>query len=174
MALKQIPALINDFNLYYRGNKLIGNTGEVTLPNLEAMTATVAGGGVLGEVDMPVIGRFGSITMEIPFRAVGDEMYELADPTQSVELTLRGSIQTQDPGSLDVDSYGMRIIIRGLPKALNNGNANKGNPMDSSVTIELSYYKVEVDGKERVELDKINYVYKINGKDKLAKIRKQT
>lgn len=31
----------------------------------------------------------------------------------------------------------------------------------------------ELDGKQRIELDKINNVYKVNGVDLLAKIRKQ-
>ena len=32
---------------------------------------------------------------------------------------------------------------------------------------------IELDGKQRVELDKLNNVYKVNGVDLLAKIRKQ-
>lgn len=45
--------------------------------------------------------------------------------------------------------------------------------MDAAVTVEITYIMIELDGKQRIELDKINNVYKVNGVDLLAKIRKQ-
>ena len=45
--------------------------------------------------------------------------------------------------------------------------------MDATVTVEITYIMIELDGKQRIELDKINNVYKVNGVDLLAKIRKQ-
>jgi phage tail tube protein FII len=45
--------------------------------------------------------------------------------------------------------------------------------MDSSVTLELTYILVEMDGSKKVELDKLNGVYKVNGTDLLAKVRQQ-
>ena len=41
------------------------------------------------------------------------------------------------------------------------------------MTVEVVYIMIELDGKQRVELDKLNNVYKVNGVDLLAKIRKQ-
>ena len=41
------------------------------------------------------------------------------------------------------------------------------------MTVEITYIMIELDGKQRIELDKINNVYKVNGVDLLAKIRKQ-
>ena len=43
--------------------------------------------------------------------------------------------------------------------------------MSSSVTLELIYIMIEVDGAKKVELDKLNNVYNINGTDYLAKIK---
>ena len=45
--------------------------------------------------------------------------------------------------------------------------------MDAAVAVEVVYIMIELDGKQRVELDKLNNVYKVNGVDLLAKIRKQ-
>ena len=63
-----IPEKINAYNVYKGGKKLIGISDEVTLPDFEAMTETISGAGVLGEIDSPAIGLFGSQEMEIPFR----------------------------------------------------------------------------------------------------------
>ena len=41
------------------------------------------------------------------------------------------------------------------------------------MTVEITYIMIELDGKQKIELDKINNVYKVNGVDLLAKIRKQ-
>ena len=45
--------------------------------------------------------------------------------------------------------------------------------MNASVTLELTYILVEIGGKTLLELDKLNSVYRVNGKDLLADIRNQ-
>ena len=96
MALAGIPEVINDFNLYLSGSKLIGTTGEVALPDFEAITATISGNGILGEYEAPVVGHFGSMEQEIPFRCFNTDYFSLIDQTKAMELTLRGAIQTVD------------------------------------------------------------------------------
>lgn len=46
--------------------------------------------------------------------------------------------------------------------------------MGSSITLELTYIMVEMGGKERVCLDKLNNIFRVNGADQLAKIRALT
>lgn len=43
--------------------------------------------------------------------------------------------------------------------------------MNASATIGLTYYKIEVDGKDELELDKLNGIYKVHGRDVLSRIR---
>lgn len=93
MAIAGIPEVIHDFNMYNTGNKLVGITGEVPLPDLEAITATIAGAGLLGEYESPVPGHFGSLEQETGFRVIAPDYFKMADPTQPVELVLRGAIQ---------------------------------------------------------------------------------
>jgi len=40
---QNIPEIISSFNAYHNGTKLIGVTGSVTLPNLDAITEEVSG-----------------------------------------------------------------------------------------------------------------------------------
>lgn len=46
--------------------------------------------------------------------------------------------------------------------------------MESSVTLNVSYILIEVDGTTLVELDKINPTFKVNGVDLLQKVREMT
>ena len=45
--------------------------------------------------------------------------------------------------------------------------------MDASVTVEITYIMIEQNGSKKIELDKLNNVYKVNGVDLLAKVKKQ-
>lgn len=174
MAIAGIPEVINDFNLYLSGNKLGGITGEVSIPEFEAVTETVSGAGLLGEFEAAIAGRYGSMEQEIPFRCINDDYFKMIDPTSPVELTLRGAIQQTVKATGAVDYVGMRVVFRGRSKKIAIGTVKQGGPMDSSIALELTYILVEMDGKSKVELDKINGVFKVNGVDLLAKVHKLT
>lgn len=169
-----IPEVIRNFNLYLTGNKLGGTTGEVALPDFEAMTATISGNGILGEYEAAIPGHFGSMAQEVPFRCINEDYFKMVDPTQPVELTLRGSIQQTDPTTHGTGEVGMRVVMSGRPKTFAIGTVKQREGMDSKITLELTRIIVELDGKERVALDKFNDVYRINGVDILAKTRQLT
>ena len=40
--------------------------------------------------------------------------------------------------------------------------------MEATVTLELTYLMIEVDGQQLLEVDKLNGIYKVNGTDMLA------
>lgn len=174
MAIAGIPEVIHDFNLYLSGNKLGGVTGEVALPDFEAVTETISGAGILGEFESVIAGRYGSMEQEVPFRVINEDMFKLIDPTVPVELTLRGAIQQTVKATGAVDYIGMRVVFRGRSKKIAIGTVKQGGPMDSSIALELTYILIEMDGKSKVELDKINGVFRINGVDLLAKVHKLT
>lgn len=168
-----IPEVIHSYNVYKGGNQLIGMTGEVTLPNFEAMTTMVSGAGILGEYEDVIIGTFGSMEQVIPFRVLDDDIFTLMNPLEVLDLTLRASVQITDPGTGGTDTKGMRVVIRGKQKSFTPGKAQNGSQMDASVTVEVVYIMIEIGGTKKIELDKLNFVYKVNGVDLLGKVRKQ-
>ena len=171
--MKGIPLVVNNFNVYKQGHALIGISGEVTLPDFENVTATVSGAGILGEFEENVIGMFNSMEQEIPFRLLDDDIFSFMDPTEIVDLTLRASQQITNKGTGEIDYRGMRVVVRGKQKKFVAGKVKQGEQMDASVTLEVIYLLIEIDGVKKIELDKLNFVYKVNGKDILAKVRKQ-
>lgn len=66
-----------------------------------------------------------------------------------------------------------KTALQATSTATPSGTVKQGGAMDAAVTVEVVYIMIELDGKQRVELDKLNNVYKVNGVDLLAKIRKQ-
>lgn len=167
-----IPEMINDFNAYKKGNKFIGITSEVTLAEIAAMTSTISGAGIAGEIESVILGKFQSMKQTIGFRMLDDDIFSLANPTTTQEIVLRASEQSTIKSTGEINMKGMRIIFRGRPTSFNPGTMTKGGQMNASITLELFYMKIEIDGKTKLEIDKLNEKYTINGKDMLSKIRK--
>ncbi len=170
MATYKIPEKINAFNVYKQGNKLVGLSDEIKLPDFESLTETISGAGILGEIDSPTVGLFSGMEMEIPFRQLTKSIADLMNPLKGVDLTLRGSSQVTDSAG-NVSFEGIRVVVRGRNKSLTGGKFKQGAGTGSSVKLELTYCKIEIAGKDIIELDKLNCVYKVNGVDILSKVR---
>lgn len=174
MAVTGIPEVVHDFNTYNAGRKQVGVTGEVALPDLEALTASISGAGVLGEYEAVVAGHFGSMEQEIPFRVVNKDYFDMVAPTKAVDLTLRGAIQYTDRATQNTTYVGLRVVFRGKCKKVKPGTVKLHDVMDASITLELTYILLELDGEKKLELDKLNPKYVVNGEDMLAKVRALT
>lgn len=168
------PEVINNFNVYNDANRVVGTTGEIALPNLQAMTAGISGAGILGEYNTSVIGMFQSVAPEIPFRMIDKDFFGMLNTGEQSKIVLRSSVQLRNRetgGTLSTQA--MRIVYRGHPTGANFGKVKRGDLMDASITLELTYILIEMGGVVMLELDKLNSVYKVNGKDLLADIMKQ-
>ena len=164
---------INLYNCYQDGHKMVGLTDEVTLPDFDALTETLSGAGILGEIDEPTLGHFGASEIEIPFLMVDNQMFKMMDMSNSINLTLRISNQAIEQANFKTDFMPSRVVIKGKKKGFTMGSAKQGSAMKPSVKVEILYILIEVNGKKKFELDKLNVVYKVNDKDLLQKARSQ-
>ena len=57
----KVPERLINFRVYNDGNDLLG-VANVDLPSIEAMSDTVSGAGIAGEVESPILGHFASMT----------------------------------------------------------------------------------------------------------------
>ena len=62
----------------------------------------------------------------------------------------------------------------GRVKKFKPGKIEKAESMEATITLELTYLLVEVDGVVVMEIDKLNQVYNVNGVDMLADVRNMT
>jgi len=166
-----IPEIINEYNAYRNGNKMIGVTGATTLPSMDAITETINGAGILGSYETAVPGQYGSLEQDIPFRNLDEDAFGLMDPSSPVDLTLRGSEQLTDSGTGALTYRPVRVVERGRLKSFTPGKLENGKMMEASVKLELFYILIEIDGKSMLEYDKLNGVFKVKGKDMLKKIK---
>ena len=175
MAIAGVPEVIHDFNIYRTGRKMWGGiTGEVKMPDLESMTSDTSGVGLLGTYKAITPGHYDSIEQEIPFRCIDRDYFTLTSPSEAMELMLRGAIQYSEASTQNAKYMGMRVVFRGRCKKITIGTVKQHGPMDSSITLELTYILIEMDGQKKFELDKINGVFKINNVDMLAAVKRLT
>lgn len=172
-----IPEIINNFHLYHgvgtdgkEGERFLGVSGEITLPELNAMTETISGSGILGEMEVGNPGHFSAIDMEIPFIGMSCDMLTFS-PTEYNTFTLRMTQQSTVKDTRGKDYTRMKIVVGGTMKSLKLGTVKIGGQMGSSVTLSVTYIKISVGNDTLVELDKLSEIYIVNGKDQLAKIR---
>lgn len=169
--LANVPEVINNYNVYNNGNMLIGVSGSVTLPELSPITEDVSGAGILGSYETAIVGHYGSMTQEVPFRILDEDIFTIMNPNELVDLTFRASAQSTVKATGAIDYKGMRVVERGRLKSFTPGKLEQGKQMEATVTLELLYLLVEVDGNTMLEYDKLNSVFVVNGVDLLEKVR---
>ncbi|MDR3280940.1 MAG: phage major tail tube protein [Synergistaceae bacterium] len=166
-----IPTQNINFTIYGSQSQELIGVAEGTLPNFEAMTETISGAGLAGEIDVPVLGHFGSMTVELNWRTMTEAAAEL-NQQKSHQLDMRASIEVYDEKTGNIRTVPMKVVVISVPKSLNLGNLNVGAGSDSSSELEVVYIKIWYDGKEVIELDKFNYIYRVNGVDYLESVRR--
>lgn len=164
-----VPEKLINFRVYHDGNDFLG-VADVTLPKMEAMTETVKGAGIAGEMDSPVLGHFKSMEVELNWRTLSENAVTLAQQ-RGISLDLRGAVQNYDSGSGEYITKAVKVVIRGVPKRLDFGKLDMGSPMDSKDTLECDYLKLSINGDTQVEIDKYNYICNIGGVDYLKEVR---
>lgn len=167
--MTMIPEKSINFAVYLNGRDLLG-TAEGTIPALEAMTSEVKGAGVAGTVESIVLGHFNSTTLSLTWRTVTDDSMKLfAHVTNDIEL--RSSLQRYDSALGIYVTESLYVYLKATTKTSTPGNLVVGDNMDTQTEFEITYMKIFLGGKERVEMDKYNYIYKVDGIDYLATVR---
>ncbi|MCP4747979.1 MAG: phage major tail tube protein [Desulfobacteraceae bacterium] len=169
MSANQVPERLINFRVYNEDNALVG-VADVQLPALEAMTETVKGAGIAGEIDSPTIGHYGSMTVSINFRTVTAAMVSLAAP-KAHYLAFQGSIQVYDSAEGKYTTKALKVAVKATPKKTEFGKMDVGAAQESSWEGEVSYLKITLADDEVLELDKFNFICKIDGEDYLETLR---
>lgn len=166
----RMPESINKFNAYNGTNRLIGVTGGVELPNFSYLTNTIAGAGILGEYEAPVIGHIGSQKLKIPYAQIDEqEFFKIVEG--QADIILRSAIQARKVESSEIEMVPMTITVRGATTEFEVGTIEKAKAMNASVTKEVTYIKIVINNVVCLEMDKFNNIFIINGNDLMAKVR---
>lgn len=169
MASNIIPSVLINANIYNEGRALLG-VGTVELPDFEFMTESVSGLGIAGELDLPVLGHFKSLTMSIKWNSTCAESISLLAP-ETHRLAIYASVQSWNAGTGKFEPVPVRVTTLAVPKKSGVGKFEPGKKMEPGSDFELSYVKMSMNGIVRLEIDKVNFICAINGVDYLSTVR---
>ena len=82
-------------------------------------------------------------------------------------------MQVLDTETQTNDFQGITIITKGRVKSFELGTLKRGGKGEPKIVRELTYVKIMINGKDVLELDKFNMIWKLNGVDRLQKVRSQ-
>jgi P2 family phage contractile tail tube protein len=169
MAGNNIPERLIGFRVYDDANDLLG-IATVDLPELEAMSDTVSGAGIAGEVESPVLGHYGSMTTTFTWRTIEKAAIKLSQP-KAHAVEVRGSQQVYDAANGSYNTVAVRCSMRITPKTTGLGTFETGATTDTEQEFEVLYMKLYVAGKAVAEIDKFNYIAKFGDEDSLKSVR---
>jgi uncharacterized protein len=169
MAL--LPEKLNDFRVYLNGTVDLKGVADLQLPSFDAMTETVSGAGIAGEYESPNIGHFQSMKLTLNWKVLTKEQTEFSKPG-TISLDCRLANQEYDTSAGKQVFKANRVVVKGMVTKNDLGKASKGAQYEGSTELEIIYIKVIRDGVTLVELDKVNYIYKVNGYDYMSNLRK--
>jgi len=163
-VLTPMPEKTINFKVYLRGIIDMIGIASVELPDIKTMSESVSGSGVMGEIDAPTPGHYGSMELKLKFRSLTGDIMLLMDPLDK-DMRLVASVQAHDYVLGRSREEGHEINVGCRFKSCNMGTlevAKAGNP---ELTFEVYRIKYAIDRIPRFEIDKINFINNIGGID---------
>lgn len=165
----RIPEKLSAFRVYVNGSDMVG-VADVQLPVLQAMSESVKGAGIAGEVDAPVSGHFGSMEVSFNWRTLDTSGVELMAPGV-LQMDLRGIQEIFNSTDSKIEKQVVKVVLTCRPKEFDTGKLDVGTQTGSSSKFEVLYEKITIDDTDVLEYDKYSYIYTVNGTDYMAEIR---
>lgn len=158
-------------NVYIDGtNNQVGRLSEVKLPDLAPIMSEHKAIGQFGTLELPA--GLGVLTLTCKWNGYyPDVMKMAADPFRTRRFQIRGNLET----------YGTEGRLAQVPIIVQVGGrwkkaggatfkAQESGEFDDEIT--CNYYRCEVDGRELYEIDVVNNIWKVDGRDLLEILRK--
>lgn len=162
--INDIPKKLSHFDILIDGRSMFGKCEEITLPVPSIKTADYVASGY----DAPLVLDQGMEKLECNIvMAEYDNlvMQRFMSVGAPVSLIARGALTSQG-----ISGY-ISASIRGQIIKLDMGTWKPGETSSLSVDIVCSYYRLEMDGAEIMEIDVPNMIRRISGVDQLAMAR---
>lgn len=159
-----------NYKVYKDGRDFIGIT-QHDAPAISAVVAEMKGAGIGGSVELPVQGLVQSMSMTLNFRDITPQTKLILTP-EAHHIELWAAIQDTDPKTGQFMVRQHKLIYRAIPKTNTVGKFVPGETQDRAIEFSVLYYREIYDGQDIVEIDPLNNVYRVAGKDANSDVRK--
>ncbi len=168
--MPKIDETVIGFAVYEDATEYYGMS-EVTLPEISNLTEEISGAGMGGKVEAVILGAIEAMTTTFNFRTVTKNAIKLHEPREH-HIDLRVAQQNKNTTKGVTEIGKVKHLLTITPKKLNPGKVATASAAEVSGEYATTYYATYIDGKKVLEIDPLNYIYFVNGKDWLADVRK--
>lgn len=160
-----IPKILKNFNVYVDGRGYAGRVEEITLPKLTIKTEEFQGAGMSAPIEIDM--GMEKLEMDMTFAEYDSELFKLFGLTNGadVSLTIRGAIEGNGKTEPVI------INVRGYFKELDFDSWKPAEKATLKCSVACSYYRLTVSDNELIEIDPVNMIRNVNGKDQLSEMR---
>ncbi len=171
MAGVKKPNILKDANVYIEGKDFLGKA-EIELPKVAQQTVEHSGMGISGKLELPVVGHTEKLEGKLKFTSFDSEALKvLYDSSKAHHLDVRGSVQRYNPQTGAMEEFPVQVVMRAFVKEADLPTFKQAQGEGPEFSYSAVYFKLVVDGEEVIELDPMNYIYKVNGQNLLEQTR---
>jgi len=143
------------------------------LPQVQQMTETLSGSGIAGEIENPTIGITQSMTVKLSFNSITKEVFKTLNWTETALWECYSALQVSDDATSVRDSIPYQINFLGRAKSFPLGSLEQGKKHGNEVEMEITRLEVLLDDTEKLLIDKLAFIYRVDGTDLLQQVRSQ-
>jgi len=156
-------------NVYVNGTSFLGRAEEVTLPKVQAKMVEHKALGMVGVVETPA--GIEKMEAKIKWSSLYPEVLEyMANPHKALSIQVRASLETYDStgriAEVPVVAY-MTVQFKNFPGI---GFKHQDNA-EVDTDMAVSYYKLQIDGEDYIEVDAYANIWKVKGEDILEQYK---
>lgn len=148
----------------------INDTTSIQLPSFENASDEIKGAGIMGAIDWPTYLSPGASTFSYNVRQDDAQHAYLSAPGKK-RFEIRWVTDKFDTSNVNIGVDVHKVVIVAVPKKYDPGKIETGSTSDGSGEFEVLYFKKTLNGVEVIEIDKLNYIFRVNGVDYGADIR---
>ncbi|MCC8156358.1 MAG: phage major tail tube protein [Oscillospiraceae bacterium] len=160
---------INNFAVYEDDTNFIG-MAEATLPDLDSIKDEIQGAGLMGKIEIPIIGQFEAMTLGLTFRTHTAEAVTLCEQRYHT-IQLYEAVQQTNDTSGELEIKQTRHVFKVMPKTYKAGTVAPATSASASGEYAVHYWAEYVDGEKVLEIDPVGRKCYINGTDYYADVR---
>ena len=167
--MSQINAIYNA-NVYLDGNNLLGKAGEFKLPEFEIGQDEYKALGMVGTIKLP--NGVEALEGEITWNSLYPEVAAKANhPFKAAQLMVRSNLQTFDARGL-VKEVAVVTTVTATFSKNGLGGLKPKEKSEQASTHQATEIRQMVDGRETLYYNAFKNIYRVDGVDVLAQMRK--
>lgn len=170
--MTQYPAAYISFRVYEDSVNEVG-MANVTLPEITNKVVTIMGSGMMGDVSVPIMGMIENMSMNFKFLSHTDpKTFALFLEQRKHQIELRVAEEYWDIEDAEIGMWPTKYVTIARPKSMKPGIIAPASAADSNGDFDVYLFAAYRDGNELWYIDKRNMIFRVNGKDYMADVRR--